>query len=182
MLAEGYTIYNGSTKGVVPYLEDMGVQFHKYTNPADLLLKLANDPLLIKENLNFLDLSMSSAKNYAPLTESEKELMRDGGMMTNNFSVIGDTRNVNIFKQFWLLCKRTWLYTNRNPMSVQALIMIALFNSFILSSLYHGTGKDTLEFFPMTQDTFAHNKRVQQNWVGITYYFASDMFISMCMG
>ena len=104
------------------------------------MLKLANDPLLINEKLNFLDLSITSSKNYNPLSISEKEVMKDACQLTNNFSVIGETRNVNICKQFWLLCKRTWLYTHRNPMSIQALILISLFNSFILSSLYKGTG------------------------------------------
>jgi ABC-type multidrug transport system ATPase subunit len=57
LLAEGHTIYNGSTQGTKDFLESLGIKFNKYTNPADLLLKLANDPTLIKEDLTIKSLA-----------------------------------------------------------------------------------------------------------------------------
>ena len=51
LLADGFTIYNGPTSKVTAYLESYGVNITKYTNPSDLMLKLANDPLLIQDGL-----------------------------------------------------------------------------------------------------------------------------------
>ena len=39
-------IYNGPTSEVTGFLSKLGIQMNKYTNPADVLLKLANDPSL----------------------------------------------------------------------------------------------------------------------------------------
>ncbi|KAK5643178.1 hypothetical protein RI129_007023 [Pyrocoelia pectoralis] len=41
-LAEGCCIYQGSIKGVLPYLEDLGLRCPPYHNPADYLLEVAN--------------------------------------------------------------------------------------------------------------------------------------------
>lgn len=47
LLADGYTLYNGSTKNVLGWLNNFGFELKKFQNPADTLLKLAHDPTLI---------------------------------------------------------------------------------------------------------------------------------------
>jgi ABC-type multidrug transport system ATPase subunit len=51
LLSEGFTIYNGPPSEAKVFLDNLGVKFGKYTNPADVLLKLANDPKLINKDL-----------------------------------------------------------------------------------------------------------------------------------
>jgi ABC-type multidrug transport system ATPase subunit len=58
LLAEGFTLFNGPTKDVKPYLESLGINLGKYSNPAEVLLKLANEPTLINPKFNLMDLHL----------------------------------------------------------------------------------------------------------------------------
>ena len=73
VLAEGFTIYNGPTLGVKAFLESLGLSFGKYTNPSDLLLKLANDPSLIHQKLTLRALHQDCLSSYKPLNQKEKD-------------------------------------------------------------------------------------------------------------
>lgn len=64
LLADGYTIYNGSTKNVASWLSNFGFKQGKYQNPADTLLKLANDPTLINKDLDIVSLGLDMKLNY----------------------------------------------------------------------------------------------------------------------
>lgn len=118
LLAEGYTIFNGNTRDVVPYLQSLGIKFGKYTNPADILLKLANDPTLIDKQLSVPKLSLQSAEKYEKISDEEKEAIFSQFRLLQNFSEIGAERKTTFLKQFLLLCKRMMLYVKRNPFSV----------------------------------------------------------------
>ena len=52
LLSEGQTIYNGLTKDVLSFLQNnFSLEIEKFQNPCDLLLKLANDPSKVIEDL-----------------------------------------------------------------------------------------------------------------------------------
>jgi ABC-type multidrug transport system ATPase subunit len=52
VLADGFTIYNGPPRKVVDYFKEKQIIFPVYSNPADFLLKIANCPHLVKQDLN----------------------------------------------------------------------------------------------------------------------------------
>ena len=69
LLSDGYTIFNGSTKDAKLHLENLGAQFSRYTNPADQMLKLANDPALIIKNTSIEDLARNCKNEYSALSD-----------------------------------------------------------------------------------------------------------------
>lgn len=42
VLSRGYTIYNGEVKNITPYFSNLGIEFPRFSNPADYLLKIAS--------------------------------------------------------------------------------------------------------------------------------------------
>lgn len=64
LLADGFTIYNGSTKDVMAWLKLFGHRAGKYSNPADTLLKLAHDPKLINPKLDIVSLALDMNMKY----------------------------------------------------------------------------------------------------------------------
>ena len=44
ILSDGYTFYNDSPANASKFLLGLNIKFGKYVNPADWLIKLANDP------------------------------------------------------------------------------------------------------------------------------------------
>ena len=52
VLCDGNQIYNDKPDMVRQFFNKLGLNFGKYTNPADQLLKLANKPESFSEDLN----------------------------------------------------------------------------------------------------------------------------------
>lgn len=76
-------------------------------------------------------------------------------------------------------------------MGMIALVCMALFNSFILSTIFGGVGNENILLpVPPTDPSFdpndpffvAHNTRTSKNWMGSINFVATDQFISMSMG
>ena len=63
-------------------------------------------------------------------------------------SLIVNKRKTSFCKQFWLLCKRAQLYGKRNPMALRALVLVALFNAMLVSSIFHDVGGERFELRP----------------------------------
>ena len=77
----------------------------------------------------------------------------------------------------------------KSPIGSLALIMMALFNSFILSSVFGGVGKEQYEIpNPFVdppdkiEEIITKDNRLTQNWIGVINFAATDQFISMSMG
>ena len=73
------------------------------------------------------------------------------------------------------------LYTYRNPYSIFAIFLMAVFNSFLISTVFNKSGAQRLVLYPVNSDTMAENNQIQQNWVGVVFYTTRDMFITMSM-
>jgi hypothetical protein len=58
---------------------------------------------------------------------------------------IGKETRVSFIKQFGLLFKRNTLHIIRNPLSSIALIGLAFFMAFLVSSLYYGVGNKKID-------------------------------------
>ena len=54
ILSSGHTIYNGPTskEDIVKFYEKIKIKYSKFSNPADVLLKLANAPKLQNKELS----------------------------------------------------------------------------------------------------------------------------------
>ena len=68
----------------------------------------------------------------------------------------------------------------RMPLAFMALMFTALFNSFILSSIFGGVGGENIkkvgEHPYDKEDPFfvAHNSRIARNWLGVINFAATD--------
>ena len=76
-------------------------------------------------------------------------------------------------------------------MGMTVIVALALFNSFILSSIFGGVGEENMQLpVPPTDPDFdpndpffvAKNTRTSKNWMGSINFVATDVFITMSMG
>jgi hypothetical protein len=139
LLADGYTIFNGPSADAKAFLENLGMQLNKYTNPSDQLLKLANAPHLIQPGLTIPALAAKLEPRAPLLLQSD----------LTNFSQVAKSRKSSSFcRQFYHLWVRTMTWAYRNPMALRALLGIALFNTMIVSSVFHNVGAARLVIDP----------------------------------
>ena len=77
VLSDGNQIYNDKPEAVLDYFQSLGHKLGKYVNPADELLKLANCPEKLKENLSVQKLSnlVSAEDQNEPEIEKQAELV-----------------------------------------------------------------------------------------------------------
>ena len=75
ILSDGDTFFNDSPRNAVPYLLNLNIKFGKYINPADWLIKLANDPSSIHPDLTLEILMENYEKSYKHLSEIERSSM-----------------------------------------------------------------------------------------------------------
>jgi hypothetical protein len=87
---------------------------------------------------------------------------------------IGKEKRVSFIKQFRLLFKRNTLHIIRNPLSSIALIGLAFYMAFLVSSLYYGVGNKKIDIVDSTQNAVAI-----QNWIGLAFFLSSNSFVSM---
>ena len=66
-------------------------------------------------------------------------------------------------------------------MALRALILVALFNAMLVSSIFHDVGGERFELRP-TQEAMEHNYQVQANYVGMLIFVVSDAFVAMSFG
>ena len=92
--------------------------------------------------------------------------------------------------EFFLLFKRSIILTIRSPIGIIFLIIMAFGNSFILSTVFGGVGKEELKIpkvwplkgYDKNDPLFvSHNSRIVRNWLGTVSFIATDQFVSMSM-
>lgn len=89
--------------------------------------------------------------------------------------------------------ERSISLTFKSPLGIIALIVMAVNNSFISSSIFGGIGSDQIEY-PTIKKTLrkkvieqeisrvmAKNNQIVANWLGALNFLATDVFISMSM-
>jgi len=54
ILSAGHTIYNGPTKSeeILKFYDEFDIKYNRFSNPADMLIKLANAPKLQNKYLS----------------------------------------------------------------------------------------------------------------------------------
>lgn len=82
ILSDGYTFYNDKPGKASQYLLGLNIKFGKYVNPADWLIKLANDPQSINADLSLEILVDQYEKRYSHLTKIERATMFQTGLVS----------------------------------------------------------------------------------------------------
>jgi len=87
--------------------------------------------------------------------------------------------------EFYLFFKRSSILTLRSPIGIIFLMIMALSNSFILSTVFGGVGKNEIKIskniFENKKNIVAYNRRIVTNWLGTVSFIATDLFTSMAM-
>ena len=183
MLADGKTIYHDSPQNVIPFFKKLGKEFGKYKNPADQLLKLANDP-------KSFDMDMPSLLEQTKDFWKNDEIRRYTGTGYRKTSVV---RRANICRQFWYLSCRNVQFYARNPMGLLAMVLISFFSAGMMSQIFQGVGlqeiQDPREIKgPIWkkkgkyQKMMADNMRVSKDYLGFIFFCATDQFLSIAIG
>lgn len=106
ILSDGYTFYNDTPLNASKYLQNLGIKFGKYVNPADWLIKLANDPKAINEDLTLEKLVSDHGVNYRHISQVERTSMFQTNLISKNFIKKSQERSVGFLRQCQLLFVR----------------------------------------------------------------------------
>jgi len=111
----------------------------KFANPADKLSTIASEPwkelkvrVTIVELAEFVRIKQIEYVDIA--TNLENEINHD---LLSNFTEVAKQREVSIFIQYLLLVERGWLHVKRNPISMNFLVFLAVYNSLLWGSVFY---------------------------------------------
>ena len=131
IISEGHTIFNDTPLNASPFLKKLNIKFGRYVNPADWLIKLANDPQSVNPELTVEKLAELSSKDYRHVSEIERSTMFGTGLVNKNFIRRGRERSVGFFRQFRLLWMRQFMYTYRNRWETWCIIATCYYTCHI---------------------------------------------------
>ena len=101
-------------------------------------MKMAYDPTLIQKDLTLESLAAKMRHSYRPMEKRRN---------THKMSLASQVkrRKISCCKEFKLLCGRSAVLTLRNPVGFIAVLVMAVINSFMLSSLFGGIATKELK-------------------------------------
>ncbi|XP_077286486.1 ATP-binding cassette subfamily G member 4 [Arctopsyche grandis] len=163
-LANGYCIYRGAVKQLLPFLSSQGFNCPPFHNPADFLIEIGID----ETNVNFEELSQAATK---AAEDSKSLILKQSYIQSDDHNLksimygeeLDDTKNsstssnlvdfdaivdqssppANQFQQTWLLYKRN-LITARRNYGLNLWRFLAHFCIGILFGyLYHNVGQNS---------------------------------------
>lgn len=140
LLSAGQVVYFGSTHDVVPYFSTIGKQCPPYTNPADFMLDICNTDFEI-ENTKAKQEVQRLIKSYDE-SNPKKQLLSIIGTSQENHQQKQEKFDddfgfeTSFWKQFKVLCKRTWLDNLRNPGIFWVRLAMYLILSFMIGTMY----------------------------------------------
>jgi hypothetical protein len=73
----------------------LGIKFGKYVNPADWLIKLANDPQSVNPDLTLQKLVGQNEQGYRHMSQIEKTTMFQTNLVSKNFIKKSQERSVS---------------------------------------------------------------------------------------
>ena len=167
-LSNGSQVYLGPPDDSLrTYFSEMGVQMPKYCNPADFLLKIANEPE--KYGTDFAHLTSEKQQNKI------REYARNGrGKNDKEYIehvIANDVEIVKYNLQFKEIFMRTSMMALRAPTAIIGLIGISSFASFLTNSIFAGVGKSEIDFMDITKTQISI-----KNIMGLSSYLNNDIF------
>jgi ATP-binding cassette subfamily G (WHITE) protein 1 len=169
-VANGYCIYQGSVKGLLPYLEQSNLKCPPYHNPADYLLEVASGEhgdctdTLVKTSENGLNelwrnnqrntLQLQSMNHIDRLMESGRitpvkappilfSRMTNGNQLKEDPTFCWHSQYPTSFcNQIYVLLKRTFLLNSRDRTLTYSRLTTHFGIALFIGVLYHGIGED----------------------------------------
>ncbi|KAJ8721694.1 hypothetical protein PYW07_002469 [Mythimna separata] len=202
VVAGGRCAYQGTSSGVVPFLNELQLPCPKTYNPADFIIEVSSG-----EYGSHVDRMVSAVENgknqrwrtYAieesqagePFEEMEIEQLNAGGVEKHNYK-----HGCTSCQQFTVLLKRMLLQTVRNKSYLWLRVGLHLFIGFIVGSLFNRMGYDASKtifnfgfcyactiamlYIPMMPVLLAFPTEVQlvkreyfNRWYGLKPYYAA---------
>lgn len=157
LLQDGYQIFQGDIPDIPTYLNDhLGVKLKPFANPADYIIKMAQNPSLCRQGLTFEQMVSSYQTNLAPqiLREITERTSRYSDIQTN-FQDFQDKRQSNFFTQFIWIFYRNFLFMIRNKKALAGIIFNSLIIGLVVLAVFFQVGKfPNLYAYPPTPEGF----------------------------
>ncbi|PSN40866.1 ATP-binding cassette sub-family G member 4 [Blattella germanica] len=176
VIAGGMCIYQGSIKGMVPYLSEVGLECPAYHNPADFVLEVStgdygdhNEALVgaiqngkcndwrrrQTERSSFSHIaalaSGLSTPVYAPHIPPTPAVCgnQTSGYDDRRDSIVYNVRDhpSSLLSQFWCLLKRTFLLNIRDKFLTIARLSIHIIVGILIGLIYYQVGNDAAHVF-----------------------------------
>lgn len=157
LLQDGYQIFQGDIPEIPAYLSQyLGVKLKQFANPADYIIKMAQNPGLCREGLTFEFMVGSYQKNMAPkILEGIKQRENRYVNIDTNFQDFQDKRQSNFFTQFIWIFHRNFLFMIRNKKALAGIIFNSLIIGLVVLAVFYKVGKfPDLYSYPPTPDGF----------------------------
>lgn len=201
-------MYNDEPENVQKFFHSIGRDFGKYKNPADELLKLANQ----KENgkSDFANGKINGTvynfddDNERKLPPQESSISKSNIIVTSSTSIRSmfinnyGYRKANFFKQLYYLIKRNFIGAVRNPRGMGAVLFISFFQSAVMCSIFLGVGEKRLidvqaeiDKIPKVRIFMRKEKALEmitlnlqtiKDYAGFIFFCATDQFLSITFG
>lgn len=136
-MSVGRTIYNGPVKGINGYFSGLGSPLPAYTNPSDYLIRLAIDPKLVGLHYSVMRLEKECKETYVNYVKN----MKDEENFNLNLTQIEDQRSISFSKEYFIVLKRFFIYTLRDPRGMISITVMGLFIGLIFGLVYQGVGE-----------------------------------------
>jgi hypothetical protein len=163
MSDHGLSIYNGARSKALTYITSkFNLKVKKYTNPADVLLKVAHQPEL-------LGLSPERLKVYADRT-LRKDLRQLETQYLIDVEELRVDRHASFLKECAIQARRWAVGFTRVPIAIFGMFGLSTFLVALIGSIYGGVGL-------IDEDLgLLENKPRFQEWLGLSFYMAMDLF------
>ncbi|XP_012546360.2 ATP-binding cassette sub-family G member 1 [Bombyx mori] len=197
VVADGRCAYQGTSAGVVPFLNDLQLPCPKTYNPADFIIEVSSGEYGSHTERMVAAIENGKSekwRDYAvveTLEEMEIEQLNTGGVEKHNYK-----HGSTAFQQFFVLLKRMLLQTLRNKNYLWLRVGLHLFLGIIVAMLFNKMGYDASKtlfnfgfcyacviamlYIPMMPVLLAFPTEVQlvkreyfNRWYGLKPYYAA---------
>lgn len=146
-MAEGLCIYQGSSRNLVPFLADLGLDCPSTYNPADFILEIANN-----------DYGQHNNRLTEKIKNGVNEHFRKPSQFNNNnnnnntikFNISDETLNQersSFIYQFMLLMSRNFIISKRNKTLIVQRLFISVFIGLLVGGLYVNIGNEAAHVY-----------------------------------
>ncbi|KAE8750648.1 ABC-transporter, subfamily G member 01, partial [Frankliniella occidentalis] len=128
-VAAGHNVYQGDTKGLVPFLAQQGLPCPAYHNPADFMMEVSTGDFGV--TVNALADAAAKNANRQPVVLPDATLMDD---------IICEAPPAPLYMQFYLLLMRNIVIMRRDVSALALRVFMHVFIGLIFGYLYRGVG------------------------------------------
>lgn len=167
MSDHGVCIYNGARSKTLSYLNTkFDLSIKKYTNPADVLLKIAHEHYALSKGLAPDRLKICADR---ALRKDFKQLESTCQYLINVDELRVD-RHSSFLKECLVQSKRWAVGFTRVPIAIFGMFGLSTFMVSLVGTIYHDVG------FLNEDLSLLENKPRFQEWLGLSFYLSMDLF------